>query len=93
MTLPNTLLLILLILTQQLHWFQSPWPLTITRTLFQVLFATSALDSALFGLTGIWSALYLYRRRGTDPRADGMTLLRPALLFSDEMFVTPAGAV
>lgn len=82
-SLVNTLLLTVLVLTEQLRWVPAPWPLLVTRTLFQAFFITSVADLLLFGLTGVWMAVYLYRRGGTNPRADPMTLLR-------RTFITPA---
>ena len=74
----NTLLLGVLLLTDQLRWVPAPWPPVVTWALFQAFFITSIADLVLFGLMGAWLAVYLYRRRGTDQRADPMTILRRA---------------
>ncbi len=76
----NRLLLAVLTLTVQLRWLPPFWPLSITRILFQIFLVTSIFDLVLFGLTGIVSAVLLYRRRTRDKPADPMLLLRRALI-------------
>lgn len=75
-----------LVVTEQMHWLRAPWPHAVTRLLFQVFLATSVLSMAVFGTASVGSAVYLYRRRAEDPRADTMTLLRRAV-------VAPAASV
>ena len=80
LVLVNTLLLAVLVLTEQFHWLPSPWSPNATKILLQAFLVTSVINTILFGLTGIASAVYLYRRRATNERADLMTLLRRALI-------------
>lgn len=78
--LTNMLLLLGLALTEQLRWLPVPWPPGITRVLFQVFFATSVVCAVAFVPASVWAAVYLFRRRGADPEADAVTILRRAVV-------------
>lgn len=70
------LLGLFLVLTEQLRWLPSPWPIAANKVLFGILFGMSSVCCVIFGLLSAFQVYYLRRNQAALAGLDDMTILR-----------------
>jgi len=70
------LLGLFLVLTEQLRWLPSPWPIAVRRVFFGLLFVLSSVCSVVFGLLSAFQVYYLRRNKAALASLNDMTILQ-----------------